>query len=297
VTPGTPAPPLDLVVGGAQKAGTSTLLGLIGHADGVTTHTAAEFPYFVDEDWFRLGYAAAFERAYGPVPRTGPLVAKCAGLMYVPDAPDRLRQVSPDARVVVVLREPVARAYSAYWFCRRVGRESAATFERALRAEDERRRRGTPGDHLCDYVGRGRYAHQVERLWAVFGPERVHVVLFEDLVADPVGTTSTVLDWAGLPRVRAGAAMDTEARNVAARPRSARLSRTLHRPPPAVRRAVTRLSPEVRNRLRRRVIAANEAVWVPPAMEPSTRQRLRETFAPDRIALEGLLGRDLRAWS
>src|SRR5690606_26522676 len=75
--------------------------------------------------------------------------------LYDPDAPAEIRALSPDARILVVLRDPAERAYSNYQFARRDGKEPLASFREALAAEDERVAAGWAT--LWHYRRKGRY--------------------------------------------------------------------------------------------------------------------------------------------
>ena len=102
----------------------------------------------------------------------------------------------PDAKLIVLLRDPVRRAYSHYWHERDKGRESL-TFEDAIAAEpgridiaqarlaDGALERSHEHQHFS-YLARGRYAEQLERWFALFPRERFLILRFEDLVADPL---------------------------------------------------------------------------------------------------------------
>lgn len=291
------ARPIDLMVAGTQKGGTTTLAAIVERCQGVVSHSSVEFPYFVDDEWFAQGYEAAFRRSFGSKPTEGTVVAKSAGVMYLDKASVRLAAVSPDCRLVVVLRNPVERAYSAYWFLRRVGRETAPTFEDALALEGDRLRSGTRDAHLLAYVDRGRYLHQVERLVQRFESGRVQVWLFEDLVADPDRVAGGIAAWAGLDPVGAETVASIGERNASAVPRSRAVSRLMNHPPSVVRGAVALLPPTTRNRWRVRAHALSERSWSPPPMQPETRERLRVLFEPEVDALARFLGRDLSSWS
>lgn len=118
-----------------------------------------------------------------------------------------MRETVPDARLVVLLRDPVDRALSHYHHEVALGREPLS-FEDALDAE-EKRTRGEAERMLRDpayfghgwwdftYVARGRYAEQLERWLAVFPWEQLLVLASEELAADTAGTYRRVLEFLG----------------------------------------------------------------------------------------------------
>jgi hypothetical protein len=116
--------------------------------------------------------------------------------------------VLPRARLIVLLRDPVARAWSHYWHERTRGyewRSPGAALEREpmrLAGEEERlladqRYRSHAHRHFS-YLGRSRYAAQLERWFAHFPREQVLVVRSEDLFSSPATIVTTVLRFLGL---------------------------------------------------------------------------------------------------
>ncbi len=105
---------------------------------------------------------------------------KCAGKIY---------EYNPEARIVIILRNPVHRAYSLYNWMSREGFEYAATFEEALELESARAAKTIPNYYEPEYYynfmyySSGLYHEQVRRYIELFG-ERVCFLVFEDLIRD-----------------------------------------------------------------------------------------------------------------
>ncbi len=128
--------------------------------------------------------------------------------MFHPLAGPRIAKDLPDVRLVVLLRDPVERAYSAFTHESARGFETE-TFERALELEDERlageedklRNDPTYRSHAHQhnaYVTRGRYMEQLERLEQTFGRDRLFVVDSGDLFADAGPTLDGLFAYLGL---------------------------------------------------------------------------------------------------
>ena len=113
-----------------------------------------------------------------------------------PDLPRRARQVASDARIVAILRDPVTRAYSHWLTEWKLGAE-LLPFGEALAAE--RSRLAGAEERLAaeetavsfahvhySYQLRGRYASQLARWYAHFPADQILVLVFEELLADPV---------------------------------------------------------------------------------------------------------------
>lgn len=98
--------------------------------------------------------------------------------MFVEEARLRIAADLPTVRLIAILRDPVSRAYSAYWHNRRRGNEKLA-FEDALVAEEERMSGSDWERYRLAYMSRGRYAEQLRRIEELM-PDAPLLVLFND---------------------------------------------------------------------------------------------------------------------
>ena len=203
----------DFLVIGGQKCGTTALYAYLRWHPQITGPAWKEISYFDrhygrGEAWYRGQFPSRpWLRLTGGRSRRLPLVGE-ASPSYVlhPHAPARVRELVPDVRLVVLLRDPVDRALSHYNHEVALGREPLS-FEEALEREPERldgelERLGDTSyfshawwDHT--YLARGRYAEQLERWLAVFPREQLLVLASERLRADPAPTYARVLEHLG----------------------------------------------------------------------------------------------------
>ncbi len=291
------SPPIDLMIVGAPKAGTTSLKEYLGQHPDIATHDSREFVYFASDDMLRRGYDAVFRNYFGQdADAAVARVAKSVAMMYSREALTRLAAHNPAVQVVLVLREPVARAHSEFWYAKRRGREAAESFEEAL---DRIMAEPVEDARVHDaYLARGRYAEHLEPILDLFGKGRVNVLFLEDLERDPVAACRSLL--ARVPGVDADFVPATEQRhNAAAAPRSQFLLDLMARSrrQPMVRGAVRALlGATARKQLRATVVGLNEVPFEVPSLEPPTRRRLEAYFEPWNVRLETLLGRSLAAW-
>lgn len=205
------------VILGAQKSGTSSLHNYLTQHPGVIAPLRKEVHYFDlnysrGERWYRAHF--------GRVGEPGLNLDSSPYYLYQPAVPRRLHAVLPDARLIVLLRDPVRRAYSHYWHERDKGRETRG-FEEAIAAEPARigsaqvqledgtLERSHEHQHFS-YLARGRYVEQLERWFGQFPRERFLVLRFEDLVKEPLAVLNQSLAFLGLPPA---GSVDLEARN------------------------------------------------------------------------------------
>lgn len=125
------------------------------------------------------GYRALFAGSDAAVARGEGSVST---LYRAEEAVDRIERFAPGAHVVVILREPAERAFSAFQYLRARGFEPYEDFDRAL--DDEPRRIADRWQHLWHYVGMGRYGAQLCVFADALGPGRLNVFFHDHLVAD-----------------------------------------------------------------------------------------------------------------
>lgn len=185
-----------------------------------------------------------------------------------PDTAQRISGVVPDVQLIFLLRDPVHRALSDYMMDRARGR-GPATFAEAIVDPFYRER----------YLHAGHYAEHLERFATYFPWENMHVILFDDLVANPEATflaTCRFLELSETLNPEVGRKVNAQVRF-----RSLRLRRLGRRLPNVLDRLVGRL---------------NVRSPASSPLSPDTEARLREHFAAPDASLEALLGRQL-PWS
>ena len=292
----------DFYIVGAPKAGTTSLYEyLAGHPDVFLPDQKELWLFGSDLDVRnrRRWTADDLTDLY-----RGAEPSSTRGLAYVwylfsEEAAREIAEVRPDARIIVALRDPVVALYALHSEFIYDGNEEITDFGEALAAEPDRcaGRRIPPEAHfpagLC-YRATVRYAEQLERYLDRFGADRVHVLLFDDLIADPEAAGTGVLRFLGLSTE---VGLTFPHANPNKRARSAGLRRFLAEPPPALRRAVRTLVPAgARRAAYRRAVDLNAAKPERSAMSAELLDRLRADFEPEIGRLEALLGRSLAAW-
>jgi len=196
----------DFLILGAQKAGTTALYAYLRWHPGIAGPAWKEVSYF--DRHYRRG--TRWYRGQFPLRPGDRVVGEAStGYVFQPLAPVRVKMTVPEARLVVLLRNPVDRALSHYHHEVALGREPL-TFEQAIDAEPDRTRgedkrlSGEP-DYFSHawwdytYLARGRYAEQLERWLAVFPREQLLVVASEELAAEPGQTYARVVEFLGAP--------------------------------------------------------------------------------------------------
>lgn len=209
-------------------------------------------------------------------------------LYYAEQAISNIRTHCPDVKMIALLRDPVDRAFSAYSYL--VGRGwETESFERGL--ELEQQRRAMRWHHLWHYTSMGFYSRQLAPFIEAFGRDRLLVVGYEDLVAQPALRLKEIFDFLGLDQHGIDA-LGAEV-NVGGRPHSRTMTRAMNwlrrrERPRAVVRAVVPF--RLREWVRRRNLERME-------LPGPTRPMLESMYAEERDALVELLGHDAPSWA
>jgi GrpB-like predicted nucleotidyltransferase (UPF0157 family) len=201
-------------------------------------------------------------------------------------APFEIRDFVPEAKILVLLRDPVQMAHSLYGLYRRTGNEDLPSFEAALAAEPERRQglRIPAGAYFPEgllYTDAAKNAAKVERYVEVFGRENVHCILFDDFVSDTAAVYRRVLEFLG---VDPDFVAEFDRKKASQRVRLQAI------------RQLRDLPPEVRSRIQAAQMKRHESdsPQAPPSADLTA--RLRPLFAADVARIGALMGRDLGAW-
>jgi sulfotransferase family protein len=192
---------VDFIIAGAQKSGTSALeLYLSEHPEICVPRKQKELHFF-DRDRNFLAQPvdyAPYHAFFEPQPWHRVLGEATPDYLYWPSAPERMARYNPALKLIIVLRNPVARAFSHWNMGRHVGRDPLAFWD-ALQAEPERART-MPAQRAMRfaYVGRGFYALQLKRLWQHFPREQTIVFKTEELLESPATALSRIADFLGI---------------------------------------------------------------------------------------------------
>jgi hypothetical protein len=196
--------PSYLVVG-TKRGGSTSIAEWISRHPEVAPCRSKKGTHYFDVNYGRgwAWYLSCFPAASSRHHTTG---EASPYYMFHPLAPERIARSLPGVRLVVSLREPIARAWSHHQYETQQGFEDKS-FDQAidleeerLAGEEERLRRDPSYESFAHrhhaYVRRGQYAEQLERLYEHFDPDQVLVLRSESMFTDPHGELDRV--WAHL---------------------------------------------------------------------------------------------------
>ncbi len=292
----------DFFIVGALKSGTTALHSYLAAHPQVFMCVPKEPMYFghdLTPRYRRLTkdeYLRLFRRAR-PGQRAGE-----ASPQYLSSrsAASEIAEFAPDAQLIVMLRNPVDVMHAQHSELVHDLREDIPDFAAALQAEPDRRAgRRVPSGALrpeaLHYRELVRFAEQLRRYLALFPRERIHVIVFDDFVADTAAAYRGVLEFLSLDT---SFQPDLRPINANRRPRSRLVQRLVYDPPPPLPALYGRLrAMPWAYAIRNRVVSANNVRQRRPEMDPDLRRRLTGELAPEVADLGTLIGRNLSAWS
>jgi hypothetical protein len=202
---------------GAQRCGTTSMYRTLEQHPAVMTAVMHKGVHYFDmnygrgPDWYRAHFPLNLTaRRRAPSADAAAVTFESSPYyMFHPLAAARIARDLPDVKLVVLVRDPVERAYSAHAHELARGFETEP-FERALELENDRvegevERITAEANYLSHshqhhaYRARGCYVDQLERLEKEFGGDRIHVVDSGDFFANPAATYDALLPFLGLP--------------------------------------------------------------------------------------------------
>jgi Sulfotransferase domain len=203
---------LDFVLAGAQKSGTTALHYFLSRHPKITMGDQQEIHFFDNDGLFaaKVDYEELHKHYPALVPST--IAGDCTpSYLYHAPAMERISKYNPKIKSLILLRNPVDRAF-AHWNMQRFrGREPLDFFD-AVREEKTRIAGAPPAEaRRFAYVDRGFYGRQLERLFKFFPRDQVKAVKFEDFKEKQRETLGSIFSFLGLEPLRS---MRTKDRNI-----------------------------------------------------------------------------------
>lgn len=278
----------NFLIIGAPKAGSTSLWEYVRQHPDVFPTEKKEPHYFWSLKHSLPGktvtleaYRALFEgsEAYAAAGEASP------GYLADENSPHEIRKMIPDVKLIAILRDPCARAFSGFMMHRMRKDEPEEGFLDAIAADA-----GRPAAKRIGYVENGLYYKQLSRYLSVFPAEQLKVVLNEDLKVKPKEVLREVFTFL---RIDPDVDIDTDVQfTVSGVPKVKALHWLLHGKNPIKRM----LLPFLPKRLIKSLRLAKNANLTRQFITPEERSALLPAFEADILELEKLLGRDLAHW-
>lgn len=288
---------IDVMIIGAQKAGTTSLLRYFGEHPECVSHSQKEFAYFTDNREHEKGFDAALDKYYPAGTNGKKIVAKNSAIYVYEHGIRRLKEHNAACELVLILRNPVERTYSSYLMEKNHGDVSFRFSDvPALAGDPEHDPNKDYFECLVDY---SLYAKHIRNILKHFPRKQLHLLFYEDLNNEPARLCHDLFGVLGMDR---NFTPDVKVKhNETRRTRSSSYARVvnyfMHNNNP-VKRTV-KLFVRERNAYKYgemlRGINATEEKY--GSMDAGTRRKLVDYYRPFNRELEDLTGRDLSHWN
>ncbi len=186
---------LDFLVIGAQKAGTSSLYVYLQQQDEIEMSKKKELHFFDDDkiNWTQPCYEIYHkEFSATSTQKKGEITPF---YMYDERCMNRIAKYNPNIKLIILLRNPIERAFSQYKMSVHVNKKETQDFSWCIREGRNRIRNNELSNHIYSYVERGFYGKQISYIYSRFPKNQVLVLKTTDLELDPIKTITTICQF------------------------------------------------------------------------------------------------------
>ncbi len=194
---------LDFIVAGAQKCGTTALHYQLEKHPQIALPNKEELHFFDDEERFAKGVNYQdLHDSFHPPSRAFIAGESTPAYLYWRPTMERIWNYSKEIKLIVLVRNPVDRAFS-HWNMQRERGYDTLDFLDAVRAEQQREKEAAPSQaRRFSYIGRGLYGEQIGRVLKYFPREQLKVVRSEELRSDFAGAMNAIFNFVGAEPLR-----------------------------------------------------------------------------------------------
>jgi len=273
---------------GAGKAGTTSLYEYLSKVPEVYMSPTKEPTYFTaniedspqipvheKQEYLDLFHNVVDEKIIGE-----------ATAVYIidPEAPKLIHKVSPNARILITLRDPVERAYSHYLHAKRNGITKSESFHQVLEKFMNNKK---IRPRIFRVFSEGKYYENIKRYLDIFGKDQVKIIFFEDLVKNTLTTMNEIVKYLGLNFVFENS--DFEVHNPYIKSKNQFITNTLsdHQ---GFKKILRKFIPSsTREKINKAMFVHEEK----PKMDENDRKTLIKFYTEDVLKVKKLLGKDL----
>lgn len=189
---------VNLLIIGAGRSGTTSLCEHLKHHPEICFSTMKEIPFFSIEEIYQRGYK--YYHSFFKHPEKPIIASSDTYLLIDRNAPEKIKQYNPDMKIIIIMREPVERAYSSYIYAINNGHQKEEiSFKESLLLEDKNiNQKDIITQNNLGHFYSGLYYKHI-KYWMKFFPEKNFLLLkTTDLKNKPSKTLSTISSFLGI---------------------------------------------------------------------------------------------------
>jgi hypothetical protein len=199
----------DFIIIGAQKAGTSGLFSILEKHSLVSSSSTKEIHYFDNDDWYNNQQIKEYHShfPYKSDLKAGEKVFEATPLyIFHPEVAKRLHRYNPDLKLILILRNPADRAFSAWTMYHhnfKTGKHAdlntTDSFTKVIADEMKNIESATYFDNPRAYVKRGIYHTQIEEYLKYFNRDQLLIIESSNLKKNHAKTLDKIQSFLGVP--------------------------------------------------------------------------------------------------
>ncbi|MCL1049561.1 sulfotransferase domain-containing protein [Shewanella abyssi] len=285
----------DFIIVGAPKAGTTSLYHYLSANPSVFMTEPKEINFFSCEALekqnlfyadFKVNSAPAYQALFSKGDEVQVKGEASVSYLFYPDVAKSIYEYNPECKIIMVLRDPIARGYSHYLMDLKLGLVDLPYEDIVFKKGNHK----NMGLYYQQYVELGLYGKQVKRYLDVFPREQIKIYTQEELKAD---TPSVVNDLFGFLDVQKASHADTNvSHNQFSMPRNKVVAWLYSRV--WLRKLLSAIFPyKVRTFINTYLFKKGRK----PVMTESVKSRLAEIYREDMLLLNELIEQDVSSWS
>lgn len=296
----------NLFIPGAAKSGTSTLHDLLNQHPDICMSSLKE-PYYLVNDNFedrKEVYNAKYETLFKKNPEALYKGDSSTSYMLFPNFIERVKaNISKEVHFIFVLRNPIDRLYSHYWYLKGLGSE-ALDFRNAVNKDmaiEPNMSKKLPEGKFKNYYQYGLYGKWLEKFYANFKEHQIKIILFEDLKENPLKITNECFTFLGLQPLQQLNEIKSNPTVILKYPK---LHSSILR---FTQGKITSMKPlyklvprHLKNYIKKHtsdvIIRTTKTTKTYPSLSPSDRKWAKDLYEADFKLLKSITGKDFKPW-
>jgi hypothetical protein len=290
---------LDVMIIGAQKAGTTSLLHYFGEHPQCISHLQKEFAFFTDNTEYNKGFDTALKKYYSHAiyTDTTKMIAKNSAIYVYEYGIKRLKAHNPSCEIILILRNPVERTYSSYLMEKNYG---DVPFKFIDIPELIKKPESNPNKAFFEcLIEYSIYVNHIKSIYRHFPKEQLSIVFYEDLKNQPAKLCSTIfeklnIDSSFIPDVKV---KHNETKKTHSSSYARMLNSFLKNNNPVKKTVKLFIREHNAYKYGEFLRSFNKTRYNHEAMDADTKNALVEYYKPFNQQLEELIGKDLSHWN
>ena len=192
---------IDFIIAGTQKGGTTALYEYFKLHQNICMADKKELHFFDEDRYFKRKNPnySKYHKYFSPNKHSLVIGEATPIYMYWNKSIERIHAYNPKIKLIIILRNPIDRAFSHWNMERDKGRESRTFLKAILDEESKINLPNYSQNKILSYLDRGYYSQQIKNIYNHFNKNQLLILRSEELREDPDKTLMNVADFLSIP--------------------------------------------------------------------------------------------------